>query len=60
MAKTDEQEKKKMDIQIDVIASQKKDKYTKKKINDLAKERKGNTEIDNEEGSMKIGVIFEC
>ena len=49
-----------MDIQIDVIASQKKDKYTKKKINDLAKERKGNTEIDNEEGSMKIGVIFEC
>ena len=66
--KTAEPDKKQIDVQIDVIANQavvlftcpagKKTYSLKKKINELTKEREGNTEVEKVEGRMKICVTF--
>lgn len=66
--KTAEPDKKQIDVQIDVIANQavvlftcpagKKIYGLKKKINELTKEREGNTEVEKVEGRMKICVTF--
>ena len=63
-----EPDKKQIDVQIDVIANQavvlfacpagKKTYSLKKKINELTKEREGNTEVEKVEGRMKICVTF--
>ena len=68
--KIHESDKKQIDVQIDVIANQavvlltcpagKKTGSLKKKINELTKEREGNTEIEKDEGRMKICVTFDC
>ena len=63
-----EPDKKQIDVQIDVIANQavvlftcpagKKTYGLKKKINELTKEWEGNTEVEKDEGRMKICVTF--
>ena len=68
--KTAEPDKKQIDVQIDVIANQavvlftcpagKKTYSLKKKINELTKEREGNTEVEKVEGRMKICVTLGC
>lgn len=62
--------KKLVDVQIDVIASQAVVLFTcpagkrtgdlKKKLNELTKEQEGNTEIEKDEGKIKICVTFAC
>ena len=66
--KTAEPDKKQIDVQINVIANQavvlftclagKKPYGLKKKINELTREREGNTEVEKVEGKMKICVTF--
>ena len=61
-------DKKQIDVQINVIANQavvlltcpagKKTYGLKKKINELTREREGNTEVEKDEGRMKICVTF--
>ena len=63
-----EPDKKQIDVQIDVIANQavvlftcpagKKTYGLEKKINELTKEWEGNTEVEKDEGRMKICVTF--
>lgn len=66
--KIQDPDKKQIDVQISVIANQavvlltcpagKKACGIKKKINELTKEREGNTEIEKDEGKIKICVTF--
>ena len=66
--KIHEPNKRHIDVQINVIANQavvlltcpagKKTYGLKKKINELTREREGNTEIEKDEGRMKICVTF--
>ena len=68
--KIHESDKKQIDVQIDVIANQavvlltcpagKKTGSLKKKINELTREREGNTEIEKAGEQMKICVTFAC
>ena len=66
--KIHEPDKRHIDVQINVIANQavvlltcpagKKTYGIKKKINELTREREGNTEVEKVEGRMKICVTF--
>ena len=63
-------DKRHIDVQINAIVNQavvllicpagKKTYSLKKKINELTKEREGNTEVEKDEERMKICVTFAC